>query len=133
MTYDDMENTSHYIESIPTFDPTKSEFERKMSLNQDSKLDHLKLMEEKVGMDNDDPEMIEEMWAEFDGAAEEARLTSRDFAMGNWDLDEEYNQVTFLVGGYEKDYTGLANDWRSRRTCEEFERLIEDVYGKKRI
>ena len=58
--------------------------------------------------------MVQEMWAEFEGAAECARLTARDFAPGHGDLDEEYNQVTYLVGGYEKDYTGLANDARSR-------------------
>jgi len=62
----------------------------------------------------DSDEMVQEMWAEFEGAAERARLTARDFAPGHGDLDEEYNQVTYLVGGYEKDYTGLANDARSR-------------------
>ena len=47
--------------------------------------------------------------------------------------DEEYDQVTFLVGGYEKDYSGIANDWRLRKTLEECEYLIEDVLGKERI
>jgi len=77
--------------------------------------------------------MIEEMWEEFNGAQEKMRIISRDFAMGHWDLDEEYNQVTFLSGGYEKDYSGISNDWRSRRTLEEFEYWIEDVFGAQRI
>lgn len=81
----------------------------------------------------DSDEMIKEMWADFEGAAERARLTARDFAPGHGDLDEEYNQVTYLVGGYEKDYTGLANDARSRQTLLEFEYWIENVIGEKRI
>ena len=51
---------------------------------------------------------VEEMWAEFEGNAEMMRDTSDNFAQGHWDLDEEYNQVTFLVGGYEKDYSTLS-------------------------
>ena len=69
-------------------------------------MDHLKLSEEKVDSAQDSPEMIEEMWAEFEGNAEMMRDTRNNFAQGHWDLDEEYNQVTFLVGGYEKDYSG---------------------------
>ena len=43
------------------------------------------------------------------------RITARDFAPGHWDLDEEYNQVNFATGGIaERDYSGMANDWRSR-------------------
>ena len=96
-------------------------------------MDHLKLSEEKVDSAQDSPEMIEEMWAEFEGNAEMMRDTRNNFAQGHWDLDEEYNQVTFLVGGYEKDYSGIGNDWRMRKTLEECEYLIEDVLGKDRI
>jgi hypothetical protein len=59
--------------------------------------------------------------------------THNNFAQGHWDLDEEYEQVTFLVGGYERDYSGIANDWRSRKTLEELEYIIEEVLGKDRI
>ena len=96
-------------------------------------MDHIRLIEEKVDSAPDSPEMIEEMWAEFEGNAEMMRDTSNNFAQGHWDLDEEYNQVTFLVGGYEKDYSGIGNDWRMRKTLEECEYLIEDVLGKDRI
>ena len=41
--------------------------------------------------------------------------------------------MTFLVGGYEKDYSGIGNDWRSRATLEGCEYLIEEVFGKDRI
>ena len=41
--------------------------------------------------------------------------------------------MTFLCGGYEKDYSGISNDWRSRKTMEGFEYWIEDVFGKTRI
>lgn len=61
------------------------------------------------------------------------RLTTRDFAPAHWDLDDEYNQVTFLVGGYDKDYSGISNDWRMRQICTELEYWIEDVVGAKRI
>lgn len=73
------------------------------------------------------------MWAEFEGAAEKARLLSRDFAPAHWDLNEEYNQVQFIVGGYEKDYTGIANDPRMKNTVLELEYWIEEVIGAKRI
>lgn len=41
--------------------------------------------------------------------------------------------MTFLSGGYERDYSGISNDWRSRKTLEEVEYLIENVLGKERI
>ena len=81
----------------------------------------------------DSEELKEEMWAEFEGAQERMRLPCRDFAPAHWDLDEEYNQVTFLVGGYDKDYSGISNDWRMRQICTEFEYWIENVIGEKRI
>ena len=77
--------------------------------------------------------MIDEMWAEFEGNAEMMKDTHNNFCQGIWDLDEEYNQVTFLVGGYERDYSGIANDWRSRKTLEELEYIIEEKLGKERI
>ena len=105
---------------------------RQMAMEQQPNTDDLKLMEDRE-IAQDSEEMIQEMWAEFEGAAERARLTHRDFAPGHWDLDEEYNQVNFLVGGYEKDYSGIGNDWRMRQICAEFEYWIEDVLGKERI
>ena len=95
-------------------------------------MDDLKLMEEKDSAPDSD-EMISEMWADFDGSVERMRLINRDIAPGHNNLDDEYDQVTFLVGGYEKDYSGIANDARSRQTCIEFEHWIEEVVGKKRI
>ena len=92
----------------------------------------LKLMEEKDGAP-DSEEMVSEMWAEFEGAEERMRLLSRDYAPGHWDLDEEYNHVNLLVGGYEKDYSGLSNDARSRQTMIHLEYWIEEVIGEKRI
>ena len=41
--------------------------------------------------------------------------------------------MTFLSGGYDRDYSGIANDWRSRSTLMEFEYWIEEVIGEKRI
>lgn len=38
-----------------------------------------------------------------------------------------------MSGGYEKDYSGIANDWRSRSTLMELEYWIEDVLGEERI
>lgn len=96
-------------------------------------MDGLELMETKVDSAPDSQEMIDEMWAEFDGQAEKMRITHRDFMPGNWDLDDEYDQITFLSGGYEKDYSGMNNDWRTRKTIEEFEYWIEDVVGERRI
>ena len=96
-------------------------------------MDHLELGEKKVDSAPDSQEMIEEMWAEFEGNEAKMLDTHNNFAQGHWDLDEEYEQVTFLVGGYEKDYSGIANDWRLRKTLEECEMLIEDVLGKERI
>lgn len=61
------------------------------------------------------------------------RITTRDINNSIWDLDEEYDQVTFLVGGYEKDYSGISNDWRMRQTLVEFEYWIEKIAGAKRI
>ena len=53
--------------------------------------------------------------------------------MAHWELDDDYNQSNFLVGGYEKEYSGIANDWKSRATLEECEYHIEQVLGKERI
>lgn len=39
----------------------------------------------------DSEEMVQELWQEFEGAAERQRIMSRDFAPGHGDLDEEYN------------------------------------------
>ena len=41
--------------------------------------------------------------------------------------------MTFLVGGYDKDYSGIANDWRMRQLVMEYEYWIEEVIGAKRI
>lgn len=49
------------------------------------------MMEEKDCAPDAD-EMVAEMWEEFEGASERARIMSRDFAPAHWDLDEEYNQ-----------------------------------------
>ena len=48
-------------------------------------------------------------------------------------MDDDYNQVNHIIGGYEKDYSGMANDWRSRKTVEELEYMIENIIGEKRI
>ena len=41
--------------------------------------------------------------------------------------------MTFLVGGYEKDYSGIGNDPRMKNTCIEMEYWIENVIGEKQI
>lgn len=61
------------------------------------------------------------------------RILTRDYTHNHWDLDEEYNQVTFMVGGYDKDYSGISNDWRMRQLVTEYEYWIEEVIGAKRI
>ena len=38
-----------------------------------------------------------------------------------------------MVGGYDKDYSGIGNDPRSKNTLIEFEYWIEEVLGAKRI
>ena len=96
-------------------------------------MDHVKLAEEKVDDAPDSQAMIDEMWEEFEGNAAMMEDTRNNFAQGHWDLDEEYNQVTFLVGGYERDYSGIGNDWRSRATLEGCEYIIEEILGKDRI
>lgn len=57
----------------------------------------------------------------------------RDYTHAHWDLDEEYDQVTFMVGGYDRDYSGISNDWKSRQLLCEYEYWIEQVIGAKRI
>ena len=131
--YDDMVNTDHFIGAIPQFDAATSDFERKVLLQQQPNMDHLKLAEEKVDDAPDSQAMIDEMWEEFESNEAMMKDTCDNFAQGNWDLDEEYNQVTFLAGGYEKDYSGIGNDWRSRATLEGMEYIIEEVLGKDRI
>jgi hypothetical protein len=42
-------------------------------------MDGLELMETKVDSAPDSQEMVEEMWAEFDGAAEKMRISHRDY------------------------------------------------------
>ena len=131
-TYTTAENTENFIDQIPAFEAGSSEFDRLALLQQATNTDDFKLMEEKDAAPDSD-EMIAEMWAEFEGTAERTRLMARDFAPGHWDLDDEYDQHTFLVGGYEKDYSGISNDWKMRQVCAEFEYWIEEVLGEKRI
>lgn len=38
-----------------------------------------------------------------------------------------------MAGGYERDYSGIANDPRLKNTCIEFEYWIEEVIGERRI
>jgi len=113
-------------------DAATSAFEAKALLQPMPNCDDLKLMEEKDSAPDSD-EMIAEMWADFEGTAERTRLMARDFAPAHWDLEDEYDQQTFLVGGYEKDYSGISNDWKMRQVCAEFEYWIEEVIGEKRI
>ena len=131
-TYTTAENTDHFIAKIPAFDSADGDFERLANLQQAPNTDDLKLAEERDAAP-DSEEMIAEMWAKFEGTGEKTRIMSRDYATGHWDLDEEYDQQTFLVGGYEKDYSGISNDWRMRQICTEFEYWIEEVLGEKRI
>lgn len=89
-TYSIAENSDHFLPEIPQLDPENNEFDRQLSLQQLPKMDDVKLAQEAdVAPDSD--EAISEMWAEFEGAAEKARLMHRDVAPGHWDLNEEYN------------------------------------------
>lgn len=81
------ETIQHYIEGSVAVDPSVSEHERTLSLQQQPNTDDLKLSEEKDCAPDSD-EMISELWEEFEGKAERMRLMSRDYAMGHWDLDE---------------------------------------------
>lgn len=73
------------------------------------------------------------MWSYFEGMQSHIAQTNRDEAPYHFNLDDDYNQVNHLIGGYDKDYSGMANDWRSRKTVEELEYMIEEVLGKDRI
>ena len=95
-------------------------------------MDDLKLSEE-AGQAPDSEERVSEMWAEFEGQQAKMRTLMHEHSMSHWDLDDEYDQTTFLYGGYEKDYSGIANDWRMKQTCAELEWWIEEVIGEKRI
>ena len=50
-----------------------------------------------------------------------------------YDYEDDYNQKNFLTGGYDRDYSGMSNDWRSRQTVVELEGLIEDIICKDRL
>ena len=95
-------------------------------------MDHL-TTEPLNNADHESEEMISAMWAEFEEASENARITHRDWAPGHYDLEDDYNQTHFLVGGYDRDYSGMGNDWRSRATVVELEGMIEDEIAKERL
>ena len=85
---------------------------------------------------NADPnseEMIAAIWAEQEAAGERARKTHSEWAPGMYDLEDDYNQTNFLTGGYDRDYSGMSNDWKSKQTVVELEGLIEDVIAKDRL
>jgi|EP00353_Schmidingerella_taraikaensis_P011012 hypothetical protein len=126
------ENAEQFVPELPTLDPSKSEFERLASLQQLPDLEGLELTEPE-GTAGDSQDNLNEIWAEQEAEADKIRLMTRDYAQGHWDLDEEYDQVTFIVGGYDKDYSGISNDWRMRQLVTEYEYWIEDVIGEKRI
>ena len=62
----------------------------------------------------DNEEMIAAIWAEQEAGAERARKTREEWAPGMYDFEDDYNQTNFLTGGYDRDYSGMSNDWRSR-------------------
>ena len=99
------ENHEHTIAEMPTLDPSKSEHERVVSLQQETDMSHLQAAADAEASD---------VWAEQEADQEKMRIMTRDYTHNHWDLDEEYDQVTFLVGGYDKDYSGISNDWRMR-------------------
>ena len=129
--YDRMKNTEHYISEIYSPDPAGSEMERLAALEQQPNKNHLIVADQLGSMES--PERIEAIWAEQEQDQEVMRLTCRDYTHSHWDLNDEYNQVTFLAGGYDKDYSGISNDWRSRQTLVELEYWIEEVAGAQRI
>ena len=125
------ENTIHAIMNTPTIDPQANEAERRLSLQQNANMDHLEVVEDGTPADSEDK--LQEMWDSFEAMAEHQKITGRDFAPWTRDLDDDYNQVNHIIGGYEKDYSGMANDWKSRKTVEELEYMIENIIGEKRI
>ena len=121
------ENTEHFISEMPSVDPSKSEHERMLSLQMQPDTSDLQSAYDEDGDD------LSAIWAEQEGEAEKMRIMCRDYTHSHWDLDEEYNHVTFLVGGYDRDYSGISNDWKSRQLLCEYEYWIEEVIGAKRI
>ena len=118
------ENEDNYMSALPDIDPSRGDFERRLALQQETSTDHTKAIDECTA---------EDIWAEQEADADVMRVLTRDFTHSHWDLDEEYDQVTFMVGGYDKDYSGISNDARMRQICTEYEYWIEEVIGEKRI
>ena len=48
-------------------------------------------------------------------------------------MEDDYNQTNFMTGLYDRDYSGMSNDWRSRATVVELEGMIEDDIAKRRL
>ena len=48
-------------------------------------------------------------------------------------MEDDYNHTNFMTGLYDRDYSGMSNDWRSRATVVELEGMIEDDIAKRRL
>ena len=76
-------------------------------------MDHLEI-HPLADCSHDNEEMIAAIWAEQEGAADRKKKTFQQWAPGNYDLEDDYNQTQFLTGGYDRDYSGISNDWRMK-------------------
>ena len=77
------------------------------------------------------PEARQELWKLFEGQADEVKDLRRDWAPGNLDYDDDYNQVNQVYNN--RGVTGFENDARAKRFFVEMEYWIEEVIGKSQL
>ena len=78
-------------------------------------------------LDLDSDEMVAELWAGFEDTAEQMRVLRRDFAPGQHDYNDDYNQ--FNMRWNDRTVTGMDNCPRMKEAFVDMEYWIEEIIG----
>ena len=119
---DDAEQAEHFISKMPEEHPDFPRWGRDDSYIKDMDKDL-----PDVGSD----EMKNELWAAFGNQEDEMKSLRLDFAPGQQDYDDDYNQLNIMWNN--RTLTGMDNDPRMKEMFVELEYWVEDVIGAKRV
>lgn len=76
-------------------------------------------------------DMANELWASFESQQEQMERLRIEFAPGQQDYDDDYNQQNLIWNN--RTVTGFDNNPRMKEMFVEMEYWIEDVIGAKRV
>ena len=114
---------------FPTFEATPDhrgqKYDQSVLDEQTRGTDNREIMYENMELDSD--EMIGELWAGFEDTAEQMRVLRRDFAPGQHDYNDDYNQFNMRFN--DRTVTGMDNCPRMKEAFVDMEYWIEEIIG----